>query len=94
MSRVAPLPVKDENPLGILRLVDEAPDALPDLRLDIGGFALEGVELGRPEPDAPLHWALAGVEATGWSLGVTPVGADALDFAIRASAGPTGPPGM
>lgn len=78
---------------GSLRLVDEREEGLPDLTLALGGIVLEGAEISRPEAGAPLHWGLASAKAREWSLGVVPAPGQALDFSIRASAGPTGADG-
>jgi len=73
---------------GVVRLIDEAEDGLPGLRLAIGAFTLEGVEIARLEPGAPLIWGLATADASGWQLAVTPDPGETSDFALSASAGP------
>lgn len=74
---------------GLVHLVDEHAEGLPDLRLAVGGIVLEGADIARPEAGAALHWGLASATASDWHLGVTPAPGQPLDFSIRATAGPT-----
>jgi hypothetical protein len=77
----------------VLLLIDESPDSLPDLRLQVGHFALLGAELGRRTPSAPLVWALASAETDGWQLSIAPDADSADDFDLDFRAGPKDPDG-
>jgi hypothetical protein len=73
---------------GTFEFVDGRQEALPDLAVSVGTFQLQGAEVAREAPGAPLRWALQGAKAEVWRLGVTPIGREALDFEVEANAGP------
>jgi hypothetical protein len=73
--------------------IDDTSDGLPNLRIAVGAFALDELELARPEPDAPLRWGLGSGEMHGWQIGIAPDRGDPLDFELRTRAGAVGPNG-
>ncbi len=78
---------------GSVRLLDASAEGLPSLVLRLGAVALDALEVERPEPGAPVRWALAGADASEWSFGIAPDSEQGFDFALSANAGPVEPDG-